>query len=84
MCYDYKKFHEVIDMKKKILGGLLVGAFVFGLGAADMSTASASKTVYGQRSEYDGRSQEFGLGVENQFQNLSKTVYGQRSEYDGR
>ena len=69
---------------KKFFGALLIGAFVFGLGAADMSTANAAKPEYGSKNPYDSRAYEFGFDSSDQYQNLSKPEYGSKNPYDNR
>ena len=73
-------------MMKKFLSGLVIGAFVFGLGAAEMSTASAAKPEYGKSNgQYDQRAHEFGLGNSDKYQNLAKPEYGKSNgQYDQR
>ena len=53
-----KIFNEVIIMLKKLIGALLVGAFVFGLGAACVEFASQADTqdlAWEEGSKYDQR-----------------------------
>ena len=48
-------------MKKKILSGLIIGAFVFGLGAADIQTACAASfdKVKETKDKYDKTKEKF-------------------------
>ena len=77
-----RKFGKVVIRMKKFFGALLIGAFVFGLGATD--TASAAKPEYGSKNPYDSRAYEFGLGSSDQYQNLAKPEYGSKNPYDNR